>query len=76
VRSLNKEKPQGKQYMTKYAYPATGYNSGLLAKLEKLYGARSIGRDVLGRRAAMPSEIQQAITGRERGGRIGKHRGR
>jgi hypothetical protein len=62
--------------MTKFAYPATGYNPGLLAKLEKLYGAKALGRDVLGRRAAMPSEIERAITGRERGDRIGKHRGR
>lgn len=62
-------------YMTKNPYYPASEAGALLAKLEKLYGSATVKRDALGRRNALPSEIERAIYGRDRQSR-GRNHGR
>jgi hypothetical protein len=52
--------------MAKNTFSTAGSAMTLLAKLEKLYGTATVKRDALGRRSALPSEIERAIYGRDR----------
>ncbi len=52
--------------MAKWIHPPVDSAMTLLAKLERLYGVTPMKSDALGRRAALPSEIERAIYGRGR----------
>jgi hypothetical protein len=55
--------------MAKWTHPPVDSAMTLLAKLERLYGVTPMKSDALGRRTALPSEIERAIYGRGRGSR-------
>ena len=45
--------------------PSTNEQTDTLAKLQRLYGRRSLRPDAFGRRPAMPSEIEKLAAGRQ-----------